>query len=267
MTDSRVKILLLLMVGILAITLEQPHSLGLLAVGTALSLTRSGIRRQWLKRGMLVVVALVWTTVFSQALFYGDQPRTILVKLGPAVFWSEGVEHGLVQPLRFIAVALGGVALAVSTPPDRLLLGMQRLGLPSGLAFLTVTALRFIPTVGSEFLIVRTARAHRGRSVWRRSPLAWLRLELGLLRPVLARTLRRSRALAESMDIRGFDASTARRSRRRLHWTPLNSAQVTAGFIITASAVSAKALYTLYTAGLAYHPELRGLYGWVRNWL
>ena len=110
-----------------------------------------------------------------------------------------------------------GLALAATTPLDRLLTALLKLRVPFPLAFLSVMALRFLPEVAREVLVVRQARARRGRSTWRRSPASWIRLELALLRPIVARSLRRSRTLAESLELRGFDATSPRAVHRPLH--------------------------------------------------
>jgi len=267
MIDPRLKILLLLMAGVLAVTLESLEGLAVLAVACGSCLLAAGVPTQWRRRGMAVVVAITWSTVLSQSLFYGDQPRTELLQLGPITFWNEGVTHGLIQSLRFIGVSLGGIALTISTPPDRLLVAMQRLGIPSGLCFLTVTALRFIPTVGREIVGVRQARRLRSARGYNRNPWVLFRQELLLLMPILARSLRRARALAESMHIRGFDPSTPRQSRRPLTWQGSDTVILLASGGLCSALVSAKILFGLYSLDIFYHPGLRGLYGWCRNWL
>lgn len=267
MIDPRLRILLVAGAGLLAISLEHALALGVLTAVTGTSMLAAGLPRKWRLRTLIIVLAVVWPTVLSQAIFYGEQPRTAVIALGPLTLWQEGMTHGLVQSLRFVSVSLAGVALAISTPPERLLIGLQRLGIPSGLCFLTVTALRFIPTMGAEALWVREARRHRGRSIWRRNPIAWLKVEIGLMRPILARTLRRSRALAASMDTRGFDPSARQEGRRTLTWRGSDTGIATLAASICASVVGSRIAYALYTLDLAYHPKLRWVYGLVRDWL
>ena len=267
MIDPRTRILLLFYAGLLAISLEHATALGLLTGASCLALLRSGIDRKWLKTGALVVAAVVWSTTFSQALFYGAQPRTPWISIGPVVFWQEGIEHGLVQSLRLLSVTLAGLALAISTSPDRLLVAMTRLGAPESLAFLAVTALRFVPTVGGEFQSVRHARRHRGRPVWSRPLWEWLRLEVHLLRPVVARALRRARALAESLDARGYDPQAGRTSRQGDTWSQLDTWLLTFATLFVAFILKARSAYMLYTLDISYHPALGPIYGLVRHWL
>lgn len=267
MIDPRLRILLVAGAGLVAISLEHALALSVLTLLTAASAVAAGLPVQWRWRSGVIILAIIWPTVLSQAIFYGEQPRTAVVAIGPLTIWREGMMHGLVQSLRFVSVALAGVALAISTPPEKLLIGLQRLGIPSGLCFLTVTALRFIPTVGAETLWVREARRHRGRSIWSRGPLAWLKVEIGLMRPILARTLRRSRALAASMDTRGFDPSAKRSGRQTITWTGLDTSIAVIASGTCLAIVGSRVVYGLYTLDLVYHPSLRQLYGLVRDWL
>jgi len=261
------KILLVLMVGLLAVVLEHVASLAVLTTLTVAAVASSGVDRTWLRRGIAIMVAIVWSTVFSQALFYGQEPRTPWLAMGPVVFWVEGIEHGLVQSLRLIAVSLAGVSLALSTSPDRLLVALQRLGVPPGVCFLAVTALRFIPTLGREIMDVRTARRSRGRPAWKRSPWAWIRLEVNLLRPTIARTLRRARALSESLDARGYNPHQPRLGCAVEKWSVRDTVVVSLCSMVTLSVVTARCIYLLYTLDLVYHPGLHFVYGLVREWI
>jgi len=211
--------------------------------------------------------AVIWTTTLSQALFFADLPRTELFHLGPLSIWREGISYGLVQSLRFVAVTTAGIALAASTPLDRMLAALVRLRLPYALAFLAVTGLRFVPEVGREVLTVRSARARRGRPVYKRAPWRWLALEVSMLRPVVARSVRRARSMAESLDVRGFDASAPRAVRHPLAMAPWEVALVVSAMLLTSLAVAARLLYLAYLSDLVYIPALRSLYGLVRAWL
>ena len=265
--DPRTRIALLSAAGILAVTLERPLALGALTLGCALPLLFVGLDRRWLRRGVLAVLAIVWSTSLSQSLFYAEQPRVALLQFGPLTFWREGLRYGLAQSLRFVALSLAGIAVAVSTPPDRLHAALRAMRVPFGLALMASTALRFLPEVTQELRTVRRARAARGRPAWKRSPTAWLRLELSLLRPVVARAWRRAHNLAESLDARGFDPVTPRTERRPLTMGPVDRVGLALAVIVVLPAISGRLLYVLYTSETWYHPALRPLYGFVRAWL
>lgn len=265
--DPRTRLGLLVVVGLLAVLLDRPSSLVLLAAVSAAPLLLLPIGATWRRRAILAALAIVWSTVLSQGLFYGDFPRTPLFRAGPVVLWREGLVHGLVQSLRLLAVTFAGIAVAVSTPTDRLFAALVRLRVPYGVAFLAVTALRFVPVVGRELLVVRRARARRGRPIHRRAPWAWLTLEIALLRPVVARSVRRARTLAEALDVRGFDPVAPRAVRRPLRMAPWEPALLASAALLVTAVATAQGLYWLYLNEVLYLPRLRDLYGAVRLWL
>ncbi len=265
--DPRARLALLVCVGVLAVTFSHAGSLGALAVVCAGPLLLVGLPRVWVVRGGLTLAALVWSTVLSQGLFYGELPRVPLLRLGPVTVWTEGVLWGAVQSLRFVATLLAGLAVAIATPADRIHAALLRFRVPFGLAFLAAMSLRAVPETARSAWTVRRARARRGRGLFARSPWAWLRLEVALLRPVIAESLRRARSLAEALDARGFDPVAPRTERRPLRMRRWEVVLLAAAVAVTLCAAAARLAFALYGAEVLYVPWLRPLYGFVREWL
>lgn len=265
--DPRTQLGLLSAAGLLAISLERPEALGVFALACVLPLAWMRVGWAWWRRGAVAVLAIVWSTVLSQGLFYAEQPRVSLGHIGPLHLYREGVTYGLAQSMRFVGLSLAGIAVTVSTPPDRMFAALSQLRVPFGLALMAATALRFLPALAEEALTVRRARAARGRPAWRRGPLAWLRLEVSLLRPVVARSWRRAQNLAESLDTRGFDPVSPRQPRRPLVMRPRDWGVLATAAVVSLSVVASRLLYVLYTAETLYVPALRPLYGFVRSFL
>lgn len=265
MNDPRARLGLVLLVGVLAVCLDSPGALlALFAVCLVPVLAlRPSLRR--VGQGALTLLGIVWSTVLSQGIFYSDEPRVALFSVGPLTLWREGAAHGLVQSLRFCAVSLAGLALAISTSPERLHAALVALRVPFGLAFLVVTGLRFVPDALEEWAAVRRARARRGAPAWKRSPWAWMALETAMLGPVIARSMRRGRALAESLDARGFDASAPRALRRPLRISAGEIGVVAVGAMFTMAIAGSRILFALYVTETWYHPSLRPLYVLVRG--
>ncbi len=264
MSDARIRLAWVLLVGAFGTLLDHAASLGALAALSALVLARVG--GGWSRAALLACVGITWATVLSQGLFYGAEPRVPLLELGPVTVWREGVVHGLVQSLRLVAATCAGAALALSTSPDRLCAALLSLGVPWGAAFLAVTALRFVPEAAREWWTVREARARRGRPLWSRGPWAWLVAETTMLRPVAARALRRASALGASLDLRGFDP-LAPPSMPEVGRPPaLELAGLGLGLALLAALAAAELATALYLHGLAYSPGLRPLYAFVRAW-
>lgn len=280
--DPRLKLALLLWVSTLSVLLDSIGSLA--ALGGVGLLLASGLRLS--RRGgwwlLALVVVVAWGTLLSQAIFYAGMPRTRLLTLAPAFslgpwrlpglhFYREGAAHGLAQSLRAIAVMLTGLAVCLSTSPERLLAALARLRVPAAIGFMLLSALRFLPVMLDEFSTVRQARRLRSRGPsagpWRPRPWAALQTEAALLFPVMAAALRRSSTLATSVVARGFQPHA-----ERTYFPPLKFAlwEKTCLLAIGAAwlaACLAKALYWLYLAELYYHPALRPVYDAVRRWL
>ena len=265
--DPRTRLGLLSAAGVAAITLEQPAALGVLTLLCCLPLLILRPSWVWLRRGLVAVLAIVWSTTLSQGLFYAEQPRISLGHLGPLHLYREGLAYGLAQSLRFVALSIGGICLAVSTPPDRLHAALLALRVPFGLALMASTALRFLPELGRELLVVRRARAHRGRPAWKRAPWRWLALEVSLLRPVVARAWRRAQNLAESLDARGFDPVAPRAVRKPLVMGAVDVGALALAGAVCLALVACRLVFLLYTTETWYHPALRPLIAFTRAWL
>ena len=262
--DPRTRIILVFNASLLAMVLDQWASLLLLAV---LCFIPFLAKARWSARALMLSVLVIWSTVVSQSLFYAAEPRVALFHIGPLTVWREGVVYGLVQSMRMVAVGLAGVALALRTPPDRLFAGLLRLKLPFGIALMAGAAFRFLPELASAWGVVRRARARRGRPAHHRNPWAWLKLEVNLLRPLVARSIRRAWCLGESLDSRGFDPVAPRATRRPLVFGRFEPAVIALASLVTLSALTMRMLYLMYTWDSFYVPALRPMYAFVRNWL
>lgn len=266
MTDPRTRLWALFWLGLAVLVLDRALPLALLALGPVVGVLSAPASRRFRLRFVGLLLMFAWVTAFSQGMFYREWPRTPLVHLGPLMLTREGVLHGLAQSLRFIAVFSGGLWVSLSTPVDRLLAALQTLRLPHGLLLMGVTVVRFVPVVGAEWSAVREARAARGRPLFRLGPWGWLNAEVAMLRPVVARCLRRARTLAESLETRGFHAAATQGSRLPPWPVPERLLAALIAGMVTALLVS-RLLFAAYVAELYGSPALSGLYGWVRQWM
>lgn len=221
--DPRLKLTAVFAMSVAVVCFDAPSVLaGLCAISV---LVAAGLRLR--SRGWLTIVVLlamvVWSTMLSQGFFYPVEKPTVLLTIvpprtdGASTFPGirltlEGLLYGAVQSLRLVATMLLGLAASLSTGPERMLVALSALRVPSAPAFMTATALRFLPLLVEELLLVRQARRLRGYRFRRWRP--WR--EVGVLLPVIAGALRRAETLAESVTARGFD-----HRRPRTHYPPL----------------------------------------------
>lgn len=171
-----------------------------------------------------LIVLVVWSTVYAQAVFYRGPHGPPLLTIIPAFdvlgkrfpgwyFHGEGASYGAGQSLRFAANLLAGSSVALSTSPERLMSAMVALRIPNSLSFMCAAALRSLPITLEEWAALRQAyrlRAGTPRAERSFRPAIRLHEELRLLEPLLANTLRRAAALALAVRARGFDVAQAR---------------------------------------------------------
>lgn len=272
--DARLKLSVVLCAGLMTVTLEQlPGLLLLVGVGVG-AVGLAGLRPGALRSLGLTLLAASWGTILGQGLFYAMEPRTVGLSLLPpvsvgalelpeVVLYREGLLHGVVQSLRFSALILLGAALCASTAPERLFQALRWLRVPYGLSFMAVTAVRFLPLTLQELQLVRAVQRLRGYVPLRRGLRPSLEAELGTLRPLLMRTLRRSAELATALTLRGFDAVE-----EQPELSPPLRGWARGGLmlllLVTLSTVLMKLLFVLYREEVLFLPVLRPLYGWIR---
>lgn len=216
--DPRVKIAWLAAISLCSVAVDTwPELLGLCAVA---SLPLLAVRWSWQSVVMLsgMIGLTLWTSALSQGVFYkSDTPGTI-IRLPWMILSTEGMLYGLQQALRFVATVVAGALTVISTSPERLVAALVWLRMPTAVAFVTVSALRWLPTLIDEWSALRRARRLRDGGVrdgWLRTWLA----EFTLIVPLAASSLRRAAILATSVTARGFEPDRPRTFYPRLQMT------------------------------------------------
>ena len=276
--DVRTKLVLLTAVMLFAVGLDGPKPLFILFLASLglHFLARSSVER-WQVLTIFLLVG-IWGTMVSQALFYNQEPRTMIACLvspgapwigewtGGIFIYREGLEHGAVQALRSGIMLSCGLLICWTTDPRQLLQCFLHWRMPFEIAFMLITSLRFLPVIFEETAIVFTAQRLRGFEPMRSlSPVRWVRTAFYVLFPILARSLRRAATLALSVESRGFGRGNRRST---LPLWPIGQRLSCLGLFaaIFAGAVL-KTLFLLQHNGVAYFPRLRGVYDFMAVWL
>lgn len=157
-----------------------------------------------------------------------------------AAGWSAGIGLGL----RLLAIALSGVLALVTTDPTDLADALQQQArLSPRVAVGALAAVRLLPILAAELQILRLARRARGVEAGR-SPIAAVRLAMGMLLALLVSAVRRATRLATAMESRGFGAEACRTIARpmRMHATDWGwiSAAMLLGFGAVAVSVATR---------------------------
>jgi energy-coupling factor transport system permease protein len=192
----------------------------------------------------------------------------VLGALTKGIFvYQEGLVHGAVQSMRIVSMFALGLLFAWTTDPRDALYGLIGLGVPYGMAFMVITALRFLPVLLAEVAVVVSAQRLRGLDARSLLPTAALRTALLVLKPTLSNSLRRAGTLTLSVQSRAFDPGADRTYTRGFAWSPGTVLLVGVIVTLTLAIVTTKIIYLLYYNDVLYRSEWRTLYGWARIYL
>ena len=279
--DPRTKVILLVVFSILAVLLDGVLVMCLcLLFGLGLVLSQPQSRR---RVGSLIILLFIgtWATAYSQGLFYNQQPRTPILTLIPRTFpvvgpltdgvllYQEGVLHGLRQSIRFAMVVIIGAFVVTTTQPRDLLLGLVRLGVPFPIAFMVITAIRYLPMLAKETELVFRSQQLRGARHLHANPVVTLRYLIGVVRPILVHNIRRTTKMSEAIESRSFSSQNFAK-RTYLNKLSFRLQDWLLVFVLTALLITVSTLklsYWAYTNGIFYADWFKSFYTFTREML
>lgn len=156
----------------------------------------------------------LWQVVFTVALLQSvfSPSGEVWFSAGPVVLLSSGgVAKGLIVLGRLAILILGGSLFATYSTRE-LIQGMIQLRLPYEIAYMVSVGIRFVPLMGEELRDSLTALALRGVVIKELKLRQRVKVYTYLLLPTVAGSLHNARALAMSMEMRGFGAFPQRTS-------------------------------------------------------
>ena len=271
--DGRTKLLVLFLVAVLAIVIDNPRTLFLLFTASLLLhlFARTSVYK-WQVLAILLLLGL-WGSMFSQALFFAQTPRTPLIVLiepsmpvlgqitGGLSVYREGVIYGAVQGLRSSIMLTLGLFVCWTSDPRQLLKALISWRLSPQIAFMLVTAIRFLPVLAAEAgEVIIALRLRSDTQVGRKSVIGHLPY---IAKPLLARCLRRAQTLALSVVSRGFFLATARKNE---FWAFNEKIVCLMLGVFTVGIAVSKVAYLLSEQGL-YFGALRIVYDWTKLYL
>lgn len=123
---------------------------------------------------------------------------------------EAGFRTGLAIAFRLATMGLAFMMFSMTTDPFQWGMSMYKWGLPYKVAFMFAFALRLLPLLQEEFLVIRQALESKGmgdlnsKNVVKRFRAAGIALV-----PVALSSLRRSKEIALAMEVRGFSYPAA----------------------------------------------------------
>ena len=246
--NGRTKLIILFLFAVLMITVDNPRTLFVLFMVTLLLHLAAGTSfYKWKVMAVLLMLGL-WGSMVSQALFFSQSPRTALFVLippdssllgeitGGLFIYREGILYGAVQGLRAASMLSLGLLVCWTSDPRQLLNALLAWRLPPQVAFMLVTAIRFLPVLAAETGEIITALQLRSET--QRGRTAIVQHIPYIAKPLLARCLRRAQTLALSV---------------------VSQAGCIVFFLFTLAVVGSKLCYVLSEQGL-YFGVLRKIY-------
>lgn len=277
--DPRAKIILLLSAAFIVVALDNQKTMLLLFLTVLAGYVPAKLPAIKLKTLAVLLLLVIWGTMYSQALFYSQVPRTVIFTIirpdlpvlgwltyGGLYVYKEGFHYGAVQGLRSATVLSLGLLMCWTTDPRDMLNGLVRLKVPYSVAFMVVTAVRFLPIIIAEVATVVTVQRLRGFKPTRFGS-GMIKTALSILTPTLASCVRRAGVLAVSIESRAFRAHPTRTYLKELQYSNLDRAVILMVVSGAIAIVAAKILFYLYTSEIYYSSEFREIYALARGYL
>jgi len=154
--------------------------------------------------GLFVMIALI-QSVFSPS------GRSLISLFGVSFLTAGGLLAGCRLLLRMSLIVLSAAVIATEDG-RRTIQGLIQWKMPYELAFMTLTALHFIPIFADGFEVSLTALKLRGVDFKKIRLGSRLRAYASLLYPVIAGMITKSQDMALAMEMRGFRACPSRTS-------------------------------------------------------
>jgi energy-coupling factor transport system permease protein len=275
--DARTKIATVSIICLMALLIDTPltlYFLFLLMLMTHLLSKTSAAKWTVL---IVIMLASIWGSLASQAIFYDKEPRTPIFCLIAAdaarpllndgvYLYKEGMVYGALQAMRSCAMLAAGMFLCWSSDARDLLKSLLYWRIPYPLAFMTISSLRFLPDIIGETLTVITAQKLRGFEPMKSArSMRLIQTLYQTLFPVLARTIRRAATLSLSVEARGFGRAAGQNLAMPL-WR-YERCVIIIFWIFFALLATAKVVYWLQFGGIWYYQPLRPVYDFVKLWL
>ena len=212
--DPRVKLLLLICLSTAAFVLRMLPAQITLFLLTSLILLAGGVKPSviWSKlRGLFGLIAMLF---LLQCLFNRDGDPLLAV-FGLTFITHTGFQTAVLVCMRLLIVILSALVVVIGEPRDYLL-ALTQLKVPYEIAFMVLTALRFLPMLREEAQDVLCAAQMRGLQLKKTSLRKQVSAYISIVIPVVAGAIKRAEQLTIAMEARAFRAFPQRTSMRRL---------------------------------------------------
>lgn len=152
---------------------------------------------------LLVFIVLI-TVVIIQGLFRPGN-ETVFFKIGPAVFYKEGLLYALKVTLRVTDIVGAFLILVLTTKPSDLVESLVRKGLSPKIGYVVISVFQIIPEMISTMSTIMDAQRARGLET-EGNIITRIKAFIPLLGPVVLGSLVNTKERAMALEVRGFNA-------------------------------------------------------------
>jgi energy-coupling factor transport system permease protein len=202
--DPRTKLVAMISIFALAMEFQHPLILGslmamVILVGICAHLS--------LQRFLPILVGAMWFLILGVVIWpaYIHQGRAMGTVFGHSIT-SDGLLFGVAMGLRVGLLLTAAGVWMMATSPQKMTLGLLKMGLPYKAGLTMSTAIRFVPLINAERSKIMEAQRARGLNAERGSPLSRIKKYVSIIGPMVLRSVDLAEMLATAMDARGFGA-------------------------------------------------------------
>lgn len=150
--------------------------------------------------------------------------KELLYKIGPVGIYSDGMLFGCAMALRLLTIVLATAIVLITTNPADMIIGLRELGMPHKMAFMVLTALRFVPTLMARAVLIQDVQKARGMKSGDEAGNFIKRITalIPVLIPLYIASLEMAERLSLAMEARGFGASPQITYSKDLHMSRMD---------------------------------------------
>lgn len=206
--DPRTKLTGLIAVFIMALEYNHPLALGIL---TAAVLGIGLWAQLSFKRFLPFLLGASWFLILGVLIWpaYIHQGRPLFNVLGITITLDGGL-FGLAMGLRVALMVVAAGVWMMTTSPEKMTLGLLKMGLPYKAGIAMSTSIRFVPIINAERDTIIEAQRARGLRLEKGNPLKRAAKYVAVIGPMFMQAIDLAQALAVAMDARGFGAGNNR---------------------------------------------------------
>ena len=166
-------------------------------------------------RGMKAIVFLLLLTVVMNMFMTAGEP---LITLGKLIITKEGLRNAIFMGLRLMYLVIGSSVMTLTTTPNNLTDGMEKLMNPlkklkvpvHEVSMMMSIALSFIPTLVEETDKIMKAQAARCADFESKNLIKRVKSYIPILVPLFISAFRRANDLAMAMEARCYNGGEGR---------------------------------------------------------